>query len=441
MARGGHFRAHERRVVSIGAYLRHERTGWVREAQVLDLSLAGAGLAIAEPVEVGTPVVLELAAPTLWDPLSLRGSVVWCQRRGGADAPARAGVAFEHDASESLVALVDVLTTTLYELTHRRGRCGAPGGGRSGRRPCGGVCDTPRRRMSAPLSVAYFGLPLGALLLAADGHRLALVASCRRRAPGVRRAARLFGERFLVRPDASDLALARRVRESGAQLLVSWFWTKRLPPSLLTACPLGTVGVHPSLLPRHRGPDPYYWTIRCGDEVAGVSAHRLAEAYDTGAVLGRRAIAVDPSWNAWQLARALDRPSLALLRDVVGRFAAGDAPPEEPQDEALATQAPEPDDDETALRFARPTDEVLRQVRALAPSPGAIVEIAGESVAITRAEPAAEFPAALAPCEAALVGGRAVVRTADGAVALLEGEVDGQALGPEALAELVARAG
>ncbi|HEU4404969.1 MAG TPA: formyltransferase family protein [Polyangiaceae bacterium] len=295
--------------------------------------------------------------------------------------------------------------------------------------------------MRAPLSVAYFGLPLGALLLAADGHRLELVASCRRRAPGARRAARLFGDRYLVRPDAGDPALARRVRASGARLLVSWFWTKRLPPALLAACPLGAVGVHPSLLPRHRGPDPYYWTIRCGDAVAGVSAHRLADEYDTGAVLGRRELAVDPSWNAWQLARALDRPSLALLREVVGRFAAGDPPPEEPQDESLATHAPEPDDEETALRFARPTSEVLRQVRALAPSPGALVEIAGESVAVTRVEPAPSFPAALAPAEAALVGGRAVVRTADGAVALLEGEVEGRVLGPEGLAALVARAG
>ncbi len=115
MARVGHFRAHERRAVSIGALLRHERTGWVREARVFDLSLAGAGLAMGEPVEVGTPVVLELAAPTLWDPLSLHGAVVWCQRQGGEGAPTRAGVAFSHDSPEPLVALFDVLTTAAYE--------------------------------------------------------------------------------------------------------------------------------------------------------------------------------------------------------------------------------------------------------------------------------------------------------------------------------------
>ena len=115
MPKVGHFRAHERRAVSIAALVRHERPGWVRQARVLDLSLAGAGLALGEVLEVGTPVVLELAAPTLWDPLSVHGAVAWCQRQSGPDASARAGLAFEHDAPESLVALFDVLTTTLYE--------------------------------------------------------------------------------------------------------------------------------------------------------------------------------------------------------------------------------------------------------------------------------------------------------------------------------------
>jgi hypothetical protein len=109
MPRVGHFRAHERRAISIDALVRHERTGWAREARVLDLSLAGAGLALAEPVDAGTPVVLELAAPTLWDPLALRAEVVWCRSQGVDPGPARAGLVFEHAAPEPLLALFDVL--------------------------------------------------------------------------------------------------------------------------------------------------------------------------------------------------------------------------------------------------------------------------------------------------------------------------------------------
>src|SRR5687767_14430049 len=104
--------------------------------------------------------------------------------------------------------------------------------------------------------IAYFGLPLGALLLDRDGHDLALVALSRTDTVGMWRARRRFGKKLLVRPRVEEEALRERVRASGAALLVSWFWTTRLPMALVESCPLGGFGVHPSLLPRHRGPDP-----------------------------------------------------------------------------------------------------------------------------------------------------------------------------------------
>ena len=70
-------------------------------------------------------------------------------------------------------------------------------------------------------------------------------------------------------------ALVSAVRAAEPDLLVSWFWTKKLPASVLAIPRLGTLGVHPSLLPRHRGPDPTYWAIRSGDAITGVTAHRL----------------------------------------------------------------------------------------------------------------------------------------------------------------------
>src|SRR5262245_51013634 len=105
------------------------------------------------------------------------------------------------------------------------------------------------------MRIAFFGLPLAALLLAADGHDIALCALSRSDAVGVRRASRLFGDRLLLRPKADDPALLRRVSALEPDLLVSWFWTTRLPMALVGAARLGGIGAHPSLLPRHRGPD------------------------------------------------------------------------------------------------------------------------------------------------------------------------------------------
>ena len=78
----------------------------------------------------------------------------------------------------------------------------------------------------------------------------------------------------------------------------------------------------------------------------------------------------------------------------------------------------------------------MRHVRALAPAPGAWTEIAGKLVMLFEVAAAPRFPSALEPGEGFTQDGRAVVRTGDGAVLLLRGEIEGEPASAEALAEL-----
>jgi methionyl-tRNA formyltransferase len=167
-------------------------------------------------------------------------------------------------------------------------------------------------------------------------------------------------------------------------------------------------------LPRHRGPNPYFWSIDAGDEHTGVTAHRLNAAYDTGRILASRAIPVGQR-DSWQLARALDRPSLGLLRETALRLTRGEAIAETEQDEALATWAPEPSGAELKVDFGWTTERVLRRIRALSPTPGVALEVEGVPLFVTRAERADHYVAALLPGEAQL-SEAIVLRTSDGAV-------------------------
>jgi methionyl-tRNA formyltransferase len=288
--------------------------------------------------------------------------------------------------------------------------------------------------------IAFFGLPLAALLLLEDGHDLALCVLSRADAVGVRRLSRRIDpSRLHLKGDLSEEAIAGRVAEQRPDLLVSWFWTSKLPLLAIRAARWGGIGVHPSLLPRHRGPDPYFAAIDQGDGVTGVTAHRLDGDYDTGAILASATLAIDPRWNAWQLARKLDGPSLRLLRETVLRAGRGELS-ETPQDETKATWAPAPSEEDCALRWSWPTERLLRRIRALAPSPGAFTEIGGRLVTVLAADAAPSFPRALNAGEATIVDGRAVVRTLDGAVLLLAGEIDGLLLDASALGRIVAHA-
>jgi methionyl-tRNA formyltransferase len=256
------------------------------------------------------------------------------------------------------------------------------------------------------LKLACFGLPLAPYLLLRDGHDVSVAVLSPVDAPGRRRVLRV------LTADPPDL-------------IVSWFWTRRLEERQLAHARLGGIGAHPSLLPRHRGPNPYFWAIDAGDTETGVTVHRLTPRYDDGDMLARRTVNVG-SRNAWQLARALDRPSLEMLRRVVASFAAGSPPSGTPQREADATWAPEPEDDALHVDFTWPTERVLRRVRALSPVPGALLDVEGLKLVVVAAEASDDFPAALEPGEAATTGapGHVVIRTGTGAIRLTRAQRD-----------------
>jgi methionyl-tRNA formyltransferase len=60
---------------------------------------------------------------------------------------------------------------------------------------------------------------------------------------------------------------------------------KLIPLSLVADAPLGAVNLHPSLLPRHRGPLPLFWTYHSDDHVAGITVHDLTDRFDAGDVI------------------------------------------------------------------------------------------------------------------------------------------------------------
>lgn len=295
------------------------------------------------------------------------------------------------------------------------------------------------------MRIAFVGLPLAALLLRADGHEIVWAGICRREAIGIRRLTQAIGRSNVAMvPDLERAAVD--VRNRSPDLVVSWFWTRRVPAAFRAIAPLGAIGVHPSLLPRHRGPDPYFGAIDAGDSVTGVTAHVLEDAYDTGAILARRELAIDPSWNAWRLAKKLDRPSLTLLRDTVRAYAAGAPPPRVLQDESQATDAPQPTDDDLEIRWSDDASRIARRVRAASPWPGMFTAIGDVDVTLTEVRAMPEVSRevlALEPGEAIVrADGIAVVRARDAGVELLRGRLEEEAdreLDAQALAAIVSQ--
>lgn len=291
--------------------------------------------------------------------------------------------------------------------------------------------------MSSPVRILYLGLPLGALHLAHRGFVPAVVAVGHPDAPGMRRLRHQLAPRgvlLLGRPDLANPQVQATLGAARPDALLSFFWPRRVPRELLDRMPLGAFGTHPSLLPRWRGPDPYFWAIRAGDAVTGVTLHRLSDEYDTGAIVDQRVVPVGDD-DAWRLARRLDRPALDLLVQCAERLSAGERLQGTPQDPSRVTTAPPPQDRDLEIDWRRPDDEIVRLVRAAAPHPGAHTRIADTPVTVLEARPAeGRPPAALRPAEAWQTPAGLAVRAGRGAVLLVRVRAgDGRAVDPVTL--------
>ena len=99
------------------------------------------------------------------------------------------------------------------------------------------------------------------------------------------------GLSILLAQDCDAVASLLRGLELDATLCWGFSW--KLPQEALDVPRLGSVNQHPGRLPRHRGPYPMAWAVRDGDDVFGVTWHRMDADYDTGPILAETTIPIE----------------------------------------------------------------------------------------------------------------------------------------------------
>lgn len=182
------------------------------------------------------------------------------------------------------------------------------------------------------MKVAFFGTPEFALptleRLHASAHRVVLVVS---------RVDKPVGRhQELAAPPVTDLAgrlglpvaqpkslkgpeVGEMLVSSGAEAAVVVAYGRMIPADLLGVPRRGFVNLHPSLLPRHRGPSPIQWALVCGDRVTGVTTMLLDEGMDTGPLLLQERVEIAPWETADNLApRLAERGADLIVRTLDG---------------------------------------------------------------------------------------------------------------------------
>jgi methionyl-tRNA formyltransferase len=188
----------------------------------------------------------------------------------------------------------------------------------------------------------------------------------------------------VFQPERLDEPFIRAVQEIQPQMLVVAAYGKIFRPSFLAVFPLGGINVHPSLLPRHRGPSPISAAILAGDQATGVTIQRIAQKFDTGDILKQGRHPLDGTETTASLTDSLATEGADLLLSVLNDIAAGCPPAPVVQDEAEASYCHPVRKEDGQVSWAEPAEEIERKVRAFDPWPRAFTTWRAETLLLLK---------------------------------------------------------
>lgn len=206
----------------------------------------------------------------------------------------------------------------------------------------------------------------------------------------------------------------------------------RMLPEIVWSMPrLGTFNLHASLLPQYRGAAPINWAIINGEEKTGVTTFFLRHEIDTGDVICREEMTIQPGENAGELHDRL----MKLGADVTLRtlqLIVEDKAEARPQTELgeSTKAAPKIFHDDCFINFDTRAIEIYNFVRGLSPYPAARAEFRFPSTAPAEYKifevGNTAIPSALEPGKLSIEKGKILVGCADGAIEILSLQAPGK---------------
>ena len=217
---------------------------------------------------------------------------------------------------------------------------------------------------------------------------------------------------FQPRSLRQDVAAARsELADLAPDVVIVAAYGLFLPDEVLRLPRLGCLNIHPSLLPRHRGPSPVATAILDGDETSGVTIMLLDEGMDTGPILAQRETRISADETAEELTERLFELGSELLVDTLDQWGREQIlPTPQNNDDASVTRRLQREDGR--IDWSQSADSIARRVRAFTPWPGTFTVWRGKTVKILRGS----------PVDGALSGTPGtVVRLDDSTIAVLTG--------------------
>jgi len=181
-----------------------------------------------------------------------------------------------------------------------------------------------------------------------------------------------------------DEGFQNEMRALEADIGIVASYGKIIPREVFEIPTFKTLNIHPSYLPRHRGATPIQSAILVGDRATGVTIIVVNQHVDTGPILARIKVPISHQETGYTLNQKLAAIGAQLLHATLASYIAGKIKPRpQPKEGATLTHKLSKKDGE--IDFTKPPQEIVCQIRALQPWPGAYTHLGGQLLKIWKA--------------------------------------------------------
>ncbi len=215
------------------------------------------------------------------------------------------------------------------------------------------------------------------------------------------------------------------LRSFGADIFVVAAFGQILSKEILDMPKYGCINIHASLLPKYRGAAPIQWAVIDGEKQSGVTIQQMNEGIDTGDILLKAVVDLDPKETGESLYEKLSKAGAELVLQVLPMIEAGTVKPEK-QDDSLSTHAGKLTKALGCIDWNKSAVEIERLIRGLNSWPSAYTSFHGKTLKIWEAD-VVEKSAAGEPGSVAEVNKTdIIVNTGDGQLCLQSIQLEGK---------------
>ncbi len=176
-----------------------------------------------------------------------------------------------------------------------------------------------------------------------------------------------------------------QLKEYPADLFVVAAFGQILSQEILDLPPFGCINIHASLLPAYRGAAPIQWAVINGETKSGVTIQQMEKGLDTGDILLKREIPVEPKETGESLYGKLMALGAELVVEALPLIESGKITPQK-QDDSASSYAPRLTKEMGCIDWSKDAHELERLVRGLNSWPSAYTKWKGKTLKIWEAD-------------------------------------------------------